>query len=116
MTSYLFYLSKVQLAMQQLLSIFFRIFIDSIYVCLCVQNKWVFLVARTALKREFFYSLVSGAISPRPLVIKNEVFFTWIIVQVTKTTNNVKSRVPILATLGSVYSPCDAISVMLRIK
>ena len=104
MTSYLFYLSKVQLAMQQLLSIFFRIFIDSIYVCLCVQNKWVFLVARTALKREFLYSLVSGAISPRPLVIKNEVFFTWIIVQVTKTTNNVKSRVPILATLGSVYS------------
>ena len=51
--SYLFYLCKVQLAMQQLLSSSFRIFIDSIYACLCLQNKWGFLVEHTVSKRQF---------------------------------------------------------------
>ena len=74
MTSCLFYLYKVQLAMQPLLQRVFRIFIDSIYDCLCAQNKsCLFLVVRTVSKREFYYNLVSGAISPRSPMTKNEV-------------------------------------------
>ena len=74
MTSCLFSICKVQLVMQRLPSSLFRIFIDSIYyTCSCVQSKWVFLVVRTVSQREFEYSLVSDAISPRSLVTKNEV-------------------------------------------
>ena len=38
----------------------------------------------------------------------------WVIVKVTKTSNDMKFKVLILATLGSVYSPRLAISVMLE--
>ena len=86
MASCLFYLCKVQSAMQQLISDFFWIAIDSIYPWLCVQNKWGFFwscetvfqkryfsIFETVFQKRKFSIVCVWAISPRSLVTKNEV-------------------------------------------
>ena len=89
------------------------------YLCLFVCSKQVgFLWLRLLLQKQKFsivWRLKTTLVS-KTTSLKMRFLLTWIIVKVTKTSNNVKSRVLILATPGSVYSPRVATSVMLRIK
>ena len=97
---------------------FFRIFIDSIDVCLCVQQKQVGILWLYVLFQKENFSIVwclKTTLISKATILKMRFLFMWII-EVTKTSNTGKSRVLILATLGSVYSPHVPISVRLKIK
>ena len=116
MASYLFHLWKVQLAhCNGFFRIFFRIFINSIYACLCVQNKRVFFGCAYC-----FTKRILGLVSTTNSGIKINLTENDVLIQLklkfTKASNNVKSRVVTLTTLGSVYLPHVSVSVMLRIK
>ena len=117
MVSCLFYICNVQLAMQWLLSSFSGIL--WIYFCLFVCSKQVgfpglgVLVQKQNFSRVWFLktTLVSIMIS-----LKMRFLLTRVLAKVIKTSNKLKSRVLYLVTLGSIYTPCVAISVILRIK
>ena len=82
---------------------FYRFFINYIYACLCVQNKWVLFWSRGLFQEENFAIVwyLAPLVQDR-LWLKMWFLFTWIIVKVKKARSNVKSRVFILATRGSV--------------
>ena len=98
------------------LELFFNLY--WFYLCLFVCSKQSdFLLLRVLFQKENFsiVSCLAPLVQDR-LWLKLGFLFTWIIVKVTKTSSNMKSRVFLLATLGSVYSPCVAIFVILRVK
>ena len=74
-----------------------------------------FLVARTISKREFKYSLKSGAISPRLLVTKNKVLISVDYTESYKHKQQREIQSVYFGHKGSVYSPRVAIFVILRI-
>ena len=79
-----------------------------LYLSLFMCSKQVdFLWLRILFLKENFsivWCLKTTLVSKTTL-LKIRFSFTWIVVKVTKTSNNVKSRALILTTLGSLYSP-----------